>query len=377
MKKFSNSRVLHIIDSLEIGGAEKFLSSLVIEHKSSLTIKVIVINRMGPIGKKLSSLGFDVVDLSLSNSLKLPYFLLRFFKEIKSFNPDVVHTWMYHSNFLGGTVSWLAGFKRIIWSIHNFNIEKGILKPRTRMLIKILSRISYFIPLKIIYCSKASSNVHIQAGFDKKKTEFIPNGVEIPNKFNFSYKKSREGFLNLPNNKFIIGMVGRYDIQKNHIGFFESLKILKNRKFNFHTVIVGRGCDKNNHILNNIIKRNVISNFISMYVERDDISNVLQCLDLFVMPSIGEAFPISLCEAMANSVPCIGNDVGDVSYIIGDPSLVIPSWDPEIFADLIIKIGNLSEEHRKAISERQYSRVKENFSIQSVGSKYLQMYMGL
>lgn len=367
-------KIIHIIDSLAVGGAESFLANLVKEQSKDLDFKIIVLQDIGPIGSDLQKLGFSLESLSLTNFIMMPIATLKLYREIITFKPDIVQCWMYHSNFIGGIVSKLARVKAILWSIHNFNLDRGILKRRTRVLVWMLSKLSRKIPTKIIYCSEASSEVHIKIGFDCTKTEFIPNGVSIPKDTNRVTSVSTHYDLNLPKNKFIIGMVGRYDIQKNHLGFLQSLKILSESNLKFHAVIVGRGCDVKNHELTNLINLNNLKDKISLLGQRHDIPLVMQTFDLFVLPSIGEAFPLSLCEAMAQSIPCIGNNVGDVSKIIGDPRFVTSKWNAKDFAQLILDIANLSSDERNLISRRLYQRVKENFSIESSALKYLTLY---
>ena len=65
----------------------------------------------------------------------------------------------------------------------------------------------------------------------------------------------------------------------------------------------------------------------------NDIPNIVNAFDLATLTSFGEAFPLTLGEAMVSAVPCVATDVGDNSFIIGDTGLVTPPGDDQAMAD--------------------------------------------
>ena len=109
------------------------------------------------------------------------YFLYlnkNFFKEnINSFlflnkfnNKDniIIQTWLPHSDLIGGLISKICGYKKIIWNIRISNFSNNSFKLRTLIVILINSILSYFIPKKIISCSVAGINAHQRFGYKKK-----------------------------------------------------------------------------------------------------------------------------------------------------------------------------------------------------------------
>ena len=151
-----------IINSLEVGGAETSLETLSGALKKSMEVEVISLAGSGYLANRLQSKGILVHQLDLRPNLKLFKQCFKLFMLVRDIRPDLVHTWMYHSNLLGGIIAKLVGVKKIIWSVHAFNLEKGMLKPSTRALIKFLALFSYFIPNKIICCSQKSLEIHKQ-----------------------------------------------------------------------------------------------------------------------------------------------------------------------------------------------------------------------
>jgi glycosyltransferase involved in cell wall biosynthesis len=370
----SNPRALLVIDSLEVGGAESFLYNLINEMKESYNFKIITLKNLGEIGEKLKEEGYQVECVNISSISNLFKGLIALKHSIHSFNPDIVHTWMYFSNFFGGIIASMLGIKKIIWSIHAFNLSKGMLKQRTRFLIKVSILLAKIIPSKIIYCSEASLNIHEEIGFPSKKSILINNGINLDPFMHGPRNKNPLIKLKIPVDRITITLVARYDVQKNHLGFIEALGHLKQEYNSFSALFIGKGCDKSNHELVNKIERESVINNVFLLGQRSDISDILANTDIFVMPSLGEAFPISLCEAMASAVPCIATNVGDVEYILGNNKYILDSWDAKNFSKLILEMCIISQESRKKIGLKLQKRVEEKFSIKKIAELYDKQY---
>ena len=169
-------KIVHIITSLGDGGAEQTLFKICKHDKIN---KQIVISLRGP-GKYFSllkKLGIKVYYLNINFFSIHKFFIL--IKLLRSLKPDVVQTWLVHADFIGGIAAKLAGINKIIWNIRysNFDIKKA--KLTTILIIKLLSRLSYFIPKLIIIVSKRAKKLYELEGYDKKKIKFIPNGYDL------------------------------------------------------------------------------------------------------------------------------------------------------------------------------------------------------
>ena len=109
-------KVLFISSGLEAGGAEGMLLR-VLEHidREHLMPEVISLTGIGEIGGKIRELGIQVHDLGMSRpGLSTPVLsLFRLRRMIKVINPDVVQTWQYHADLLGGLAARLAGIKNV------------------------------------------------------------------------------------------------------------------------------------------------------------------------------------------------------------------------------------------------------------------------
>ena len=368
-------KILIIIDSLEVGGAEVFLEDLTEQLIQRHEIEIVTLSSIGVIGNRMIRSGIKVTNFHFNSSI-LPFrqFLL-LYQHIHQTKPDIVHTWMYFSNFLGGIAAFLARVKNILWSIHNFNISKGFLKKRTIFILKISAYLAYLIPKKIIFCSEESLKAHHKIRYPKNKLEFIPNAIDV-RKFIFSYQDRTHvrSELKISQESMCIGMIGRYDPVKNQAGFIEAASLILNQKPDTYFFIAGRGVDTNNKTLINLITSRGLENNFFLLGERGDVNKLLCAMDIFVLPSFGEAFPISLCEAMSCGIPCVASNVGDVKFILGNERLLIKPGDVRELTDKILEIISLTYPEREVIGSELKKRVKEKFTIESVSRTYSKLY---
>ena len=363
-------RIVHIITGLGDGGAEHTLFKIC---KYDNINKHIVISLKGP-GKYfslLNKLGIKVYCLNIKFfSFHKIFFLIKLLSDLK---PNVVQTWLVHADFLGGITARLAGIKNIIWNIRYSNFEIGKAKLTTILIIKILAKLSFFIPRSIIINSKRAKKIFTIEGYDGKKLKFIPNGFDSsilkPQKFQkISFKKKLKIKKLLP----LIGNVARYDKKKDHLNLLNALSLIRAKNVNFFCTLVGSNIDKNNLSLVSEIKRLKLSNSVKLLGQSDNILQVMNGLDIFVQSSsYGEGFPNVVAESMACGTPCVVTDVGDAGLIVGKTGWIVPPNNPNNLAKAIEKA--LNEMGTKNWNKRCYKtrlRIKENFNI----SKMLQSY---
>ena len=122
-------RVLHIIVDLDIGGAELMLKRLVEsqQNRADYRLKVISLTGIGKVGRELQSSGVEVEAMGMRSALDTPRALWRLVRRIRAFRPDIVQTWMYHADLLGGLAARLAGNRNVIWGVRGTAIpQRGV-----------------------------------------------------------------------------------------------------------------------------------------------------------------------------------------------------------------------------------------------------------
>lgn len=365
-------KILHIITGLNDGGAEASLYRLCNTDKLQQH-SVISLMDLGKYGSLLEQAGIPVICLNMPRGRITITGLLRLWHTIRNQKPDVVQTWMYHADLIGGSVAKLCGVKAIFWGIHHCNLTHGTVKNSTRIVAKACSFLSKFIPDVIISCSRKSVSTHQFLGYEKHKFQVIPNGYDLT-----QYSPDRASGLelrkqwNIDKDIPLIGMVARFDPQKDHNTLIRSLGILKRNQKKFHCVLVGSGMEITNIELLEWIKDENIEENTTLLGRRSDIPSVMNALDIHVLSSLGEAFPNVLAEAMACGTPCVTTDVGDAAFIVGDSGWVVRPHEPQLLAhDLDFALEALKESELWLLRQQAArERILNNFSL----DKMIKMY---
>ena len=364
-------KVVHIITGLGNGGAEGILFQLCVRDAAH-THFVVTLTDEGKYGEKFRSHGIVVYQLKIKKGLGAITGFFRLYTLIRKEKPDIVQTWMYHSNLLGGLAAFFALNRNINWGIHNSSLDSRTTSLMTRGVVIFLSPLSYIIPKSIIFCSQRSLVIHREIFYNSSKLKFIPNGYDTDM---FSPDtRSRQALrdaLGLTMDLAVLGVVARYHSQKDHKNFFRAVEILRKLGVKFRVLCVGDGLVADNSRLGALLDQFGIRDLVELLGPSSDIPAVMNALDILVLPSaFGEAFPNVVAEAMACGTPCIVTDVGDSGFIAGESGWVVPPRDPYALAlNILTALRANSQEfqYRKAIAR---SRIVQNFSLEKMIAGY-------
>lgn len=365
-------KVLHVITSLSDGGAQAVLYRLCKrdEHDEHIVVSMMDPGKYGPL---LAESGVTVLSLGLARDRLTPAPVLRLRHLIGRHGPDVVQTWMYHADLLGGVASRLAG-ARTVWGIHHSDLVPGKSKRITILVARLCAVFSHFIPTRIICCSERAAEVHQELGYAAGKISVVPNGYDVRQ---FSPDPSARTRVRaewhtdgkLP----VIGMVARYNPQKDHASLIRALGELQRSGTSFLCVMIGDGINENNSILIDLLKQENVIEKVLLYEHRNDIPDVMNALDIHILSSAyGEAFPNVLCEAMSCGTPCVTTDVGDAARIVGDTGWVLPPGKPHALATAILNAFDemLKPDDWSARQETARRHIIEHFSLETMVDSY-------
>lgn len=329
-------RILHIITGLNNGGAEGVLYRLVTTDKRA-THFVISMMDSGLYGERLIAKGIQVYTLNMSRSMYVLTGLFRLHQLIRTINPNAVQTWMYHADLIGGIVAILAGKLTVVWGIRASSLDEKKTRKATLFVRWLCARLSTVIPRKIIVNSASGMYFHEKLGYDGKKITLIHNGYDAnrlqPCKHSrTSLRKSWD----IAPSQVLIGMISRYDPQKDHACLIKALALLELRKVSdWRCVLVGSGISETNlSLMADLNQYNLLGRILIMG-PHDEISSVMNALDLHILSSVSEGFPNVVAEAMVCGTPCIATDVGDAANIVGDTGWTVPHSNPLALAKAI------------------------------------------
>lgn len=370
-------KVLHIITGLGKGGTEGILYNLVSNDTSNVHC-IVSLTGMGSYGKKLLSSGHHVFSLGMGLGKSYVNASIKLVKIVKLQNPDVVQTWMYHSDLLGGVIAKLFGRHPIIWNIRNYSLAPQTTPLGTRVVARLCARLSAIIPDWIVSCSEQASIYHVANGYSAEKLTVIPNGYDL---FRFSPDNDNRSKMRrdwkVTENEIIIGMVARWDPKKDHDNLLQALTLIDDDLQPWRCVLVGTGMDRENQKLTTLLSQFALGETIQLMGERNDIPAIMQALDLHVLSSRSEAFPNVLAEAMGCGTPCISTAVGDASHIVAGTGWLVSPKKPQLLADAITKAmreirnGNGDWNKRKVACRK---RVLDLFNLSTMVHRYTDIW---
>jgi glycosyltransferase involved in cell wall biosynthesis len=293
--------------------------------------------------------------------------------------PDLIHTWMYHADLLGGVAGRVVSTPPVLWSLRQSNFDTGKISYSTLLIVQLCAWLSDWIPERIISCSRTGKDVHVEKGYPEEKVEVIPNGFDTE-KFQPDDNLQEEFYdeLGLGPEDFLIGLVARFHSQKDHETFVRAAGILNERYPNVRFLLCGQGTTRENEVLLGWIRDEGLEDRFHLLGERRDVRPVYCALDLLTSSSAyGEGFPNVLGEGMACEVPCVATDIGDSAMILGETGTVVPPEDPEALADGWEEYIQMEAEERRKQGRRARRRIEQNFSIEVVRTRFENLYEDL
>jgi len=348
--------------------------------RAAFDTRVVSLVDIGPIGEKIQAMGLPVQALGMRRGSADPLAVLRLARWIRQDPPDIIQTWMYHADLVGGLAAKLAGRIPVAWGIRNSNLDPSSSSRMTIWTAKTCARLSRRLPARIVCCSEASRQVHAQLGYAADKMVVIPNGFDLALfKPDSAARWSVRQELNIPAESPLIGLVARFDPQKDHHNFVQAALIFHAVVPETHFLLCGDGITWDNPKLAGWIEAAGLFNCFHLLGRRDDIPHLVPALDIASTAShYGEGFPQVIGEAMACGVPCVVTDVGDSAIIVGETGIVVPAKDPQALADgwshLLLE---LSREERLQLGLAARQRVIDTYSLETIVRQYEDLYMSV
>ena len=369
-------KVAHISTGLDTGGAEvQLLRLLEGIDKTKFEMIVISLHKETYLADKIRALGLPVHSLHIKKNI---FNLKQAYKILKEFNPDVIHGTMYEGGVVGTLFNkFLPKKPPVIWTVHE-GLEHYKKEPlRKQLQLRAWSVISN-LPDCMMYVSHLNCKQHLDWGFKNLKALVMTNGVNTDTfKRNLDARKKIRESLNIPTDAFVIGITARFHPVKNHVGFLKAAGLLHKTNPDVHFIMVGTDIDENNDTLTTLIKEYNLEDRVHMLGNRDDIPDVVNAYDIAALTSIGEAFPLTLGEAMATAVPCVATNVGDNEFIIGDTGRVVPVNDDQALANAWKELADMESNEFKLLGEAALQRVLEKFTLEKQVNAHEDLYKTL
>jgi glycosyltransferase involved in cell wall biosynthesis len=369
-------RVVFVVTGLPVGGAEIALYRLLSSLPPRVKPHVISLRETNQIGCLIEKLGVQVEYLDMNPGRFNPFAVARLVQKLKALRPDVVQSWMYHADLLGGISAKLADPSTpVVWNVRHNSVSPHDTKMATIAVAKLCAWLSPSIPASIIFNSESSRTRHVEFGYARERTVVIPNGIDF--KQSAADPKARTKVrqeLGIPLDEPLVGMIARLDPAKNHAGFIRIAARLGERMPNCHFLLAGHGVERGRAPFDEWVSSTHLGERLHLLGQRNDIPSLMTAIDVLAMPSHSEAFPNVVAEALACGTPCVVTDVGDASHILGNAGRVVPPRDDEAFLLSLEDVLRMEAGERRSFGERGRLRAQELFSLERMSNSYVALY---
>ncbi|MBF0511767.1 MAG: glycosyltransferase family 4 protein [Candidatus Omnitrophica bacterium] len=380
-------KVLHIITRLDPGGSSvNTIETVARLDPSRFEVFLISGRTNDPDGSIERSLKqkkiaywflFDLQrEINLWHDIKAFFRLYGF---MKRYCFDIVHTHSSKAGILGRWAAKWAGVKRIVHTPHGHIFYGYFGKIKTAIFVW-MERVTALITDKIITLTHLGTKEHLDfkiARLDKFVT--IYSGIDISWKPAFNTPLEKEQFkrnYNIPQDFFIFGCVARLDAIKGISYLIESMGKVVAEYPQTGLILVGKG--EQEQRLKEKARSLGIENHVVFTGFQKEIGRFMECMDVFVLPSLNEGMGRVVLEAMACTKPVIATRVGGLAELVEDGvnGLLVEPASAESLTAAMLKL-RIDCSLREAMAREAVMKIGERFSLKKMVQDIEGLYDGL
>jgi glycosyltransferase involved in cell wall biosynthesis len=377
-------KILHIIDSGGLYGAEMVLLNLVAEQiRQGLEPIIASIGEKAieekPLEAEAIKRGFRVEKFRMRPGPNYPG-ALKILKFAQKENVNILHSHGYKGNILFGLMPKRIRRIPIVTTIHGYtSIGNGFSKMRVYESLD--SKALRFMDA-IVFVSNAMKSDPRFRHLNQSKVHVIHNGIPIDSHSAPSHLRTfapsdaadlDQRILSFCSQGFTIGSIGRLSKEKGYKYLIEAFGILIKKGVDARLVIMGEGYDR--AFLENLIKELGLSEKVLLPGYIDKASLYISHFNVFVISSLTEGLPITLLEAMSSKVPIVASAVGGIPCLLDESGggLLVNPAKSDAIADAISLIYN-DDRLTKALADKAYEQVCNDFGTEGMALAYLKIY---
>lgn len=350
-------RIIQVIPSLGVGGAERVCEGLAYEIEK-LGHEVIVISLYTEntiITNQMLKKGCNIVFLNKRTGIDFKC-VKKLRKIIRDYKPDAIHTHLYALKYVA--LACIGLDIKIIHTVHNIAEKEA--NSIDQVINKLIFKTKKAFPVAL--SDEIKKSIITRYAFKSTQVAVVENGVDLSRcivKDNYEIN----GVVNIIH-------VGRFFEQKNHAYMIKSMKTLR-EKFDIQLSFYGDGalldeCKK-------IVNDEGLQSIVLFKGVSDNIYTPLHSSDIFILPSKWEGLPIGLIEAMGTGLPIIASNVGGIPDMIenGESGILIDPVDGNLEEAITSLIEN--DRYRESIGRNAYL-ASDRFSASKMAKSYLLLY---
>ncbi len=372
-KRRKTVKILHVIDSLGVGGMER----VVIDVANGLEPDgfqqtVCCLSRKGEFAQLLSE---RVRCIDLGKGEKADRLMpLKIASLIRQEQPDIVHSQSW-SGIDTAIARLMTERFRLVHSEHGRNFPRLDSEPIAR---RIARRALYHLADAVFAVSNEVRDHYCrETRFPPERMPVIPNGIDLSRIDETDASGAREEFC-IADEDFVIGTVARLDETKDTITLVRAFARLSQFHQNpgLKLMIVGDGSERAR--LENFIAEQGLNSSVIFAGLRHDVPRLLKTMNVFALSSLSEGMPITVLEAMAAGSPVVATKVGALPELVeeGKTGFLVESKQPEAMAERLASFL-ANRELAKSFGLEARRKVEREFSLDSMLRRYADLYISV
>lgn len=360
-------RVMLVVTGLSMGGAEQ-----VVTHLADALVAngndVLLVYLKGPLQVHPTRPEVEVTSLGMEGPAQVMASYRRFCDLIRRFQPDIVHSHMFHATMLTRLVRIWMPIRCVISTMHTA-YDGGRMRALAYRLTDGLTDLSTNVSCEAVEAFIANGAVR------PGRMIAVHNGIAV-DKFQPSPTARalvRRTFGVEDDCKLFVA-AGRLGWSKDYPNMFNALSRLR-ADVRFKLLIAGDGPLRPE--LEQLVRELGLSSHVEFLGIRRDIAELMSAADVFVLSSAGEGFGLVVAEAMACECVVVATDSGGVREVLGDAGFLVPSRDPAALAASLLAASSLHLDDAVRLGKAARQRVVDTYSFERSLQKWRDLYGSL
>jgi glycosyltransferase involved in cell wall biosynthesis len=322
--------------------------------------------------------GVPVHDIALSRHR----FALGAFNQLlnhaKIFRPDVIQAWGHTAQIVSLALrSRCAWNPKVVWTVTETMPLPKVAGFVDRQKLKYAAKFSARAD-RIVYASEASGAQHRRVGFPDDGHAVIPPGLDATRfKPDFHSRVKYREQLNLPQDAFVVGMIGAFQAEFDHATLIKGVGEIIKTNPHVYLLLAGHGVQRGNAALMAMVGGGTLGTRTQLVGEISDAAAFYNACDVACSSSLSDTERMSLVMAMLCGVPCVATGMGAQGEVIGQFGVAIEPGSPQAFIRGLNRIMQLTPEKRVFMAQNARKHALENFVHVRSLQKYLQLYYDL
>lgn len=362
--------ITHFVENLNRGGLERMVLELVkIQHRQGHRCQVVCLYGAGSLAPELATLGIPVHACGKRRGLDLRA-LVRIRRRVREHASEVLHTHNAVAHYQAVLATCGLGLRRVINTRHGMGGNRR--SARREWLYR---RALAHTDAVVTVCEAAREDAVRRGIVPREKARVVPNGIPLAS-FQQASDAMRERLrqqLGVPAGTRVIGTVGRLNWAKDQASLIRAFRQLHGQQPDTALVLIGDG--ELRETLQQAALAEGVSGSVHFLGDRDDVRELLQGLDLFVLSSVSEGYSMALLEACAVALPIVATDVGGNGEIVrdGNTGRLVPSGDPSALAVALLALLRQPSQ-AAAMAHAARAWVEAHGSLESMAMRYAELY---